>query len=121
VLPSLDQLLSKLKILFTFLTKRGTLMRRSTVLSLPSQLEFRGWSKRALVPDLQESWFQPEIFHKKTGMKIMFLYWRQNIQHIDTQHNYTQHNDTRHNDIQNLEKRLSCSQSTKLAPFIDTP
>jgi hypothetical protein len=40
VLTSLDQLLSKLKILFIFLQKQVTLMRRSTVLSLPHHLEF---------------------------------------------------------------------------------
>ncbi len=40
VLTSLDKLLVKLKILFTFLTKDATLMRRSTVLILPPQLVF---------------------------------------------------------------------------------
>jgi len=40
VLTSLDQLIFKLKILFTFFTKQATLMRRSTVLSLPLQLVF---------------------------------------------------------------------------------
>ncbi len=41
VLTSFDQLLVLLKILFTYLTKQLTLMRRSTVLlSLPLQLEF---------------------------------------------------------------------------------
>ncbi len=35
VLTSLDQLLFKLKILLTSFTKQATLMRRSTVLSLP--------------------------------------------------------------------------------------
>jgi hypothetical protein len=40
VLTSLDQLIFKLKILFTFVTKQVTLMRRSTVLSLPLQLVF---------------------------------------------------------------------------------
>jgi hypothetical protein len=34
---SLDQLLLKLKILFTFFTKQATLMRKSTVLSRPPQ------------------------------------------------------------------------------------
>jgi hypothetical protein len=37
VLTSLNQLLFILKILLTFVTKQPTLMRRSTVLSLPSQ------------------------------------------------------------------------------------
>ncbi len=36
-LTSLDQLLFVLKILFTYVTKQATLMRRSTVLSLPLQ------------------------------------------------------------------------------------
>jgi hypothetical protein len=40
VLTSLDQLLSKLKILFIFLQKQVTLMRSSNVLSLPHHLEF---------------------------------------------------------------------------------
>jgi hypothetical protein len=39
-LTSLDQLVFILKILFTSFTKQGTLMRRSTVLSLPTQLAF---------------------------------------------------------------------------------
>jgi len=41
-LTSLDQLISILKILFTFVAKQATLMRRSTVLSLPLQLVFPG-------------------------------------------------------------------------------
>ncbi len=48
VLTSLDQLLFILKILFTYVTKQAaTLMRRSTVLSLPLQLVFpvKGLSK----------------------------------------------------------------------------
>ncbi len=40
VLTSLHQLLLMLKILFTFFTKQPTLIRRSTVLSLPPQLVF---------------------------------------------------------------------------------
>jgi hypothetical protein len=42
VLTSLDHVLPKLKILLllTFFTKQATLMRRSTALSLPLQLEF---------------------------------------------------------------------------------
>jgi len=40
VLTSLDQLIFILKILFSFLTKQATLMRRSTVLILPTQLVF---------------------------------------------------------------------------------
>ena len=42
VITCLDQLLFVLKILFTFLTNQATLMRRSTILSLHPQLEFRG-------------------------------------------------------------------------------
>jgi hypothetical protein len=38
VLTTLDQLLFILKALFTSFTKQATLMRRSTVLSLPLQL-----------------------------------------------------------------------------------
>jgi hypothetical protein len=41
-LISLDQLLFILKILFTYVTQQATLMRRSTVLSLPLQLVFPG-------------------------------------------------------------------------------
>jgi hypothetical protein len=44
VLTSLDQLIYKPKIKFTFLTKQGIFMRRSTVLSLSLQLVFPGWS-----------------------------------------------------------------------------
>jgi hypothetical protein len=40
VLNSLDQLIFKLKIVFAFVTKQATLMRRSTVLSLPLQFVF---------------------------------------------------------------------------------
>ncbi len=40
VLTGLYQLLHALKILFTFFTKLATLMRRSSVLSLPPQLAF---------------------------------------------------------------------------------
>ncbi len=40
VLTSLDQLIFKLEILFSFLTKQAILMRRSTVLSFPPQLVF---------------------------------------------------------------------------------
>jgi hypothetical protein len=40
VLTSLDQLIFKLKILLTLVTKQATLTRRSTVLSLPLQLVF---------------------------------------------------------------------------------
>jgi hypothetical protein len=42
VLTGLDQLLFILKVLFTFLKKPATLMRRSTVQSLPLQLVFPG-------------------------------------------------------------------------------
>ncbi len=42
VLTSLDQLVSELKILFTIFTKQPTLMRSSTVQSLPPQLAFTG-------------------------------------------------------------------------------
>ncbi len=44
LLRSLDQLLFKLKILFTFHTKLGALLWRSIVLSLPLQLVFPGRS-----------------------------------------------------------------------------
>jgi hypothetical protein len=40
VLTSLDQLIFMLNILFTFITKLATLMKRSIVLSLPPQLVF---------------------------------------------------------------------------------
>ncbi len=40
VLTSLDQLIFKVKIFLTFVTKQATLMRRSTVLSLSLQLLF---------------------------------------------------------------------------------
>ncbi len=42
VLFSLYKLIFELKILFTCVTKQATLMRRSTVPSLPLQLEFPG-------------------------------------------------------------------------------
>ncbi len=42
VLTSLDQLLFKLKVFFFFLTKQASLIKRSTVLSLPLQLVFPG-------------------------------------------------------------------------------
>ncbi len=42
VLTSLDQLIFTLNILFTFVTKQTTSMRRSAVLSLPLYLMFRG-------------------------------------------------------------------------------
>ncbi len=40
VLTSLDQLILKMKVLFTFVTEQAILMRRSTVLSLSLQLVF---------------------------------------------------------------------------------
>jgi hypothetical protein len=40
VLTSLEQLILILKILFMYFPKQATLMRRSTVLSLPPQLVF---------------------------------------------------------------------------------
>jgi hypothetical protein len=46
VLTSLDQLILKLKILFGFVTKQATLMRKSTVLSIPLQLGFPGRADR---------------------------------------------------------------------------
>ncbi len=46
VLASLDQLVLKLKILFSFFTKLATLIRRSTILSLPHQLVFPDWGVR---------------------------------------------------------------------------
>ncbi len=42
VLSSLDQLIFKLRKSFTVVTKKGTLMRRSMVLSIPLQLVFPG-------------------------------------------------------------------------------
>ncbi len=45
VLTILDQLLYKLEILFTFFTKRATLMRRLTLMSLPR-------------PSVSVSWFE---------------------------------------------------------------
>jgi hypothetical protein len=53
VLTSLDQLIFILKILFSFLTKQATLMRRSTVPSLPPQLEFPGKGLQLFQPSLQ--------------------------------------------------------------------
>jgi hypothetical protein len=44
VLNSLDKLLFELKILLPFFTKQATLMRRSTVLSIPTLLVFPGLS-----------------------------------------------------------------------------
>ncbi len=41
--PGIDHLLFKLLILPSFFTKQATLMRRSTVRSLPPQLPFRGY------------------------------------------------------------------------------
>jgi len=40
VLTSFEQLIFIVKILFSFFTKQATLMKRSTVLSLPPQLVF---------------------------------------------------------------------------------
>jgi hypothetical protein len=44
VLTSLDQLIFKLKKIFTIVTKQAALTGRSTVLSLPLQLVFPGQS-----------------------------------------------------------------------------
>jgi hypothetical protein len=48
VLTSLDHLLFKSKMLFTFFTKQANLMRRSTVSSLPPQLVFPSTGRRCL-------------------------------------------------------------------------
>jgi hypothetical protein len=48
LLTSLAQLLFVLKILFTFFKKQGTLKRRSTILSLPTQLVFPGKKHKAV-------------------------------------------------------------------------
>ncbi len=50
VLVSLNQLLSILKVLFTFFTKQPALMRRSIVQSLPPWLVFPGSSYDAPSP-----------------------------------------------------------------------
>ncbi len=78
VLTILDQLIFKLKVFFSFLTKQATLRRRSTVLSLPPQLVFLAATD--------------EVCGVNGGLK-----WRNNTQHNDTQDNDTQHNDTQHN------------------------
>jgi hypothetical protein len=64
VLTSLDQLLSKLKILFTFVAKQTTLLRRSNVLSLsPSvRIPWSGTSSRnRYLLDIYCSLFQGNI------------------------------------------------------------
>jgi hypothetical protein len=48
VLTSLDQLLFIMKILFKCFTKQATVLRRSTVLSLPLKLVFPGLSLESL-------------------------------------------------------------------------
>jgi hypothetical protein len=54
VLTIFDQLLLILKILLNFVARKATLMRSSTVLSLPLQLVFPGWTISAKVAsDLQ--------------------------------------------------------------------
>jgi hypothetical protein len=45
VLTSLDQVLLKLANIIFYFTKQATLMRRSTVLSLPLQLVFPGYMR----------------------------------------------------------------------------
>jgi hypothetical protein len=44
VVSGLDLQLLKLKLLFTCVTKQAILMRRLTVLNLPLQLGFLGWT-----------------------------------------------------------------------------
>ncbi len=52
-----EQFLFIVKILFTFFTKQATLIRRSTVLSLPPQLVFPGGSvRRILYLFLSHAW-----------------------------------------------------------------
>jgi hypothetical protein len=55
VQTSLYQLLLQLKILFTYVAKVPTLMRRSTVLNLPIQLDF------------------PVLSHRRTPLKVFLL------------------------------------------------
>jgi len=52
-----------LKILFTFVTKQATLMRRSTVLSLPLQLEF------------PEQSFLSKVFQNNYFKTLFFLFF----------------------------------------------
>jgi hypothetical protein len=61
VLTNLDLLLFKIEKLFTFFTTQATLMRRSTVLRLPSQLVFLA-STKSFKANL-EFLFQRSILH----------------------------------------------------------
>jgi hypothetical protein len=66
VLTSLDQLISKLKILFSFFIKQPTLMRRSTVLILPLQLVFPGFFIIQLMLFGSRNGFHSSFFQQNT-------------------------------------------------------
>ncbi len=75
VLTSLDQLLLKLKILFTFFTKQATLMRRSIVVSLPTLLAFLGGSDKCFIrpsPRWPRSWTPPGNRQTHLRTKLFF-------------------------------------------------
>jgi hypothetical protein len=83
VLTSLDQLLFLLKILFTLFTKQATLMRRSTVPSLPFQLGFPGLSKVIQPSKSIKTWhwqINPAVFTLSLSyVLLIFIYSDNNI------------------------------------------
>jgi hypothetical protein len=69
VLTSLYQLLFILKILFSYVTKQAALMRRSTVLSLPFQLAFPGWTLKK-TSRYSSNWRNPLLFCSSFRLKL---------------------------------------------------
>jgi hypothetical protein len=77
VLTSLCQLVFILKILFSFFTKQATLMRSSTVLSLPLSLVFLGWEilkdPHSFKQDVEKGNLKVSILHPWFSIFVLFL------------------------------------------------
>jgi hypothetical protein len=70
VLTSLDQLLFRLKIFFSFLTKQANSMRRSTVLSLSLQLVFPDRTNNTVYLNKRQKYkqtFEPNFVSLQNG------------------------------------------------------
>ncbi len=75
VLTSSDQLILLLKILFTLVLKQSTLMRRSTVLSLPLQFVFPGSASSTWQLGTATLWTSPPSTWCRFSKLFLHLHW----------------------------------------------